>query len=281
MRRLRRARPYLLVPLALLLLIIAFKEFYDPYLVLFLDDLLHPKPGPLTVSLTDQMAVRLYSNTQPRVGKVASIQKGLVLVYQGEEQTEEGFGFGMPIIQVGDVAYLSRNASTALVQEEGATTLVKAFTIDVVDRPTRLLRVKYPDAEPLGTVVFSYTLQAPDTISVDVDFSGLNTAWDRAYLMNEQGAINFPTYEDAQGQLSDQMGRWQPVEAPLHCWRHKDGALRFCVETEPGRLKYVGRERYNQYRWTGIFYLSWSGIDIEIGPPLSRYRYTVRVELLP
>ena len=283
MSRGRRLRRYALVFLGILLLLIAIKERYDPLLVLFIEDLLHARPEPLTASLTDELILRLVPDTRPHVGKVASLQKGLVLEYQGRELVEEGFGFGVPVIQVDDVAYLSRHASTALVEEEDSTTLVKAYTVDVADRPTRFLRVKYPDVEPLGTVVFSYTLRGPDTIMVEVDLSGLEVAWDRAYLMNEQGAVNFPTYQDAQGRIwqSDQIGRWQTADDPVHCWRHQGDNLRFCVETEAGRRKFVGRERYNQYRWTGIFYLSWSGIDIEIDPPLPRYTYTIRVETMP
>jgi hypothetical protein len=162
-------------------------------------------------------------------------------------------------------------------------TLVKVYTVDVADRPTRFLRVKYEDVEPLGTVAFSYTLRSPDAIEVEVDFTGLEVNWERAYLMNEQGAVNFPVYQDASGQLQsgDDVGIWRATDDVSGCWRREEDALRFCVETEPGRRKFVGRERYNQYRWTGIYYLSWSGIDIEIDPPVDRYRYTIRVEAAP
>jgi hypothetical protein len=187
----------------------------------------------------------------------------------------------LPIVQVGDVAYLSRHATVSSVQhDEEHLSLVKTYAMDVADRPTRFLQVKYEDVDSLGTVVFTYTLDRPDTVTVTVDFDGLNVAWDRAYLMNEQGAVNFPLYEDASGQMwpGDAVGIWQATESVIGCWHQRSGGLRFCVETEPGRRKFIGRERYNQYRWTGIFYLSWSGVDIEIDPPVPRYQYTVRIE---
>jgi hypothetical protein len=280
-RRRRALRIALVLLSAGLLVLIAVVERYDPYLLLFLGDLWPPKPAPLSTALNERVSLTLYSDARPHVGKIASLQKGLVLVYEDQPLIEEGFGFGAPIIQVGDVAHLSRHASTALVQDERDVVWVKTFTIDVADRPTRLLRVKYPDVPSLGTVVFSYTLRGPETITVDVDFGGVEVAWDRAYLMNEQGAISFPAYQDAQGQVHDQVGRWSAMADPVGCWLHKDGALRFCVETEPGRRKFVGRERYNQYRWTGTFYLSWSGVDVEIAPPQRRYRYWVHVETVP
>jgi hypothetical protein len=264
----------------LVLLLAAVRERYDPFLVLFLDDLIRPKPKPLEVSLTEDTSLRLYEDTRPHVGKVASLQKGPVLVYQGRDVVEEGYGFGLPIVLVEDVAYLSRHATVSLVHKNEQTILIKVYTIDVADRPTRFLKVKFEDVDPLGSVVFTYTIQGPDTIDVEVDFTKLDVAWDAAYLMNEQGAINFPTYQNDKGQTwsGDDVGIWQPTDAPTGCWLSQEETLRFCVQTEPGRLKYIGRERYNQYRWTGIFYLSWSGVDIEIDPPLPRYRYTIRVE---
>ena len=269
--------------LALVLLLLAIRERYDPFLILFLDDMVQPKPAPLTIPLQDDLALRVYSDTRPHVGKVASLQKGLVLLHQGDPVIEEGFGFGSPIVQVGDVAYLSRHATVSRFAEGDGGTLVKTYTIDVADRPTRFLRVKYEDVDPLGTVVFRYTLVDPTTIEVEVDFTGLTVDWDRAYLMNEQGAINFLTYQDADGERwpGDAVGIWRPTQDPFGCWVHREGALRFCVETEPGRRTFVGRERYNVYRWTGVYYLSWSGIDVEIDPPVDRYRYTIHVEPLP
>ena len=116
-----------------------------------------------------------------------------------------------------------------------------------------------------------------------VDFSDLHVAWDAAYLMNEQGALNFPVYEDSTGfrQHGDALGIWHPDEDVFGCWISSDEGLRFCVETEPGRRRYVGRERYNQYNWVGIYYLSWSGIDIELSEPLPEYSYRITVEALP
>ena len=276
----RRVTRLLVSLLLISLLLAAVRERYDPFLVLFLDDVVRRKPVPLEVVLSDDVALRLYEDTRPHVGKVASLQKGLVLVVQGRELIEEGYGFGLPIVVAGDVAYLSRHAAVSARRDGDQVTLVKAYTIDTADRPTRFLREKYEDVDPLGTVVFSYTVRPPDTIEVAVDFSGLEANWDRAYLMSEQGAINFPTYQDGEGRTwtGDEVGRWRATEDAVGCWLSQDGELRFCVETEPGRRKFVGRERYNQYRWTGIFYLSWSGVDVEIDPPVERYSYSILVE---
>jgi hypothetical protein len=142
------------------------------------------------------------------------------------------------------------------------------------------LRVKYQDVQPLGTVVFSYTVRRPELIHVTVDFRGLDVHWDRAYLMNEQGARVFTHYRDPTGTLESgaDIGIWREAEAPFGCWEAPTRGLRFCVEASAGQPGFIGRERYNQYNWLGIYTLSWSGIDIQVEAPVEAYAYTIRVE---
>jgi len=276
----RRQRLTVVIVGILVVLLLAVREHFDPFLILFIDDIVNPKPPPATLALTDELTLLLYSDTRPHIGKIDLLQKGLVLVDRGKRLIEEGYGFGLPIIKYGDLPHNSRHAEVVQVDEH---TLVKRYTIDTADRWSRFLQVKYKAVEPLGTVVCTYTVTLPDTISVTVDFTGLSVAWDKAYLMNEQGARSFPIYENSAGerQHGDALGIWHPEDDVWGCWLTGDETLRFCVETEPGRRRFVGRERYNQYNWVAIYTLSWSGIDIEIDEPATHYTYTIRVQRLP
>jgi hypothetical protein len=277
----RRWLAYALITLALvLLLLIAVRERYAPRLTLHLKDLIVRSPGALDGALTDSLDLRLYTTTRPHVGKIAALQKGLVLVHEGQELIEEGYGFGLPIIEADGAAHISRHATTSLVRRGGRLTMVKAYRIDVVDRPTRPLRVKYADVAPLGTVVFSYTIRPPDAIDVTVDFSGLEADWERAYLMNEQGARAFTRYVNPDGEALNaaEVGIWEETAAPFGCWEAPAHGIRFCVEALPGQRGFVGRERYRQYNWLGFYTLSWSGIDIAVDAPRDTYTYTIRVQ---
>jgi hypothetical protein len=265
---------------AIVLLLIGVRERYAPQLTLPLRDRLGHAPGPVTAALSDDLDVRLYGTTRPYVGKIATLQKGLVLVHEGRELTEEGYGFGLPIIETNGTAYVSRHAEAELIDDDGRVSLVKAYRIDVVDRPTRFLRVKYADVAPLGTVSFTYTIRAPDAIAVTVDFRGLDAPWDRAYLMNEQGARAFDRYVAPDGETLDgtEVGIWQETQASFGCWEAPGHGVRFCVDATPGQRGFVGRERYRQYNWLGFYALSWSGIDIALEGPMDSYTYTIRVE---
>jgi hypothetical protein len=277
----RRSLKYVLSVLALLLVaLIVIRERYEPRLALHLDHLLSRPQDALNVGLDEDLALRLHSDSRPHVGKIATLQKGLVLIHKDRALIEEGYGFGLPIIEVNGVAHISRHARTSTVRRGEQLSLVKSYRIDVVDRPTRPFRVKYADVASLGTVVFSYTIRAPDAIDVTVDFGGLNADWDRAYMMNEQGARSFTRYVDSTGRELEaaDVGIWEETTAPFGCWEAPSRRVRFCVEAPPGQRGFVGRERYRQYNWLGFYALSWSGIDIAVEAPLDTYTYTIRVQ---
>ena len=269
-----RLRYLFALPILLVLAFLLLREIQEPYLWLSVDDRLDPKPDPQTLSLSDDMAVRLYSDTRPHTGKVARLQKGLILEVDGSEMVEEGFGFGLPLVEVEGQAYLSRSAS---VRREG-NTLIKQYTMDTMDTPSGFLRRKYEPVPSIGTVVVSYTVGADD-IHMMVDLSGLETGWDRAYVMNEQGARAFTRYHEPGLEVGgDQFGKWQPTTARVGCIVAGNDSVQFCVETENEGPRYYGRERYNQYYWIGMYALSWAGIDLELAPPENRFEYRIRVE---
>lgn len=278
----KRPATVTLVGLLLLTGLLLVRELYAPRLTLIVWDALRGSE-PLTVPLDETVMLRLYDDTRPHVGKIAALQKGLAMVVDGRSLVEEGFGFGAPIVQVGDVTYLSRRAETALVETGGRATLVKAYTIDVADRPTRFLQKKYQGVAPLGTVVFSYTLRPPSIVYLTVDLTGLEADWKRVYLMNEQGARAFPRYRDAAGNVREagEVSIWEESAAPFGCWEAPARGVRFCVEAPLGQPGYVGRERYLQRNWLGVYMLSWSGIDLELDAPREIFTYTLRLERLP
>lgn len=280
MRRLRRVLGG--IGLSLALLLIGWKlvaECIEPHFLLWLG----PKEPFLEVPAVAGTVLRLYSDTRPHVGKVAGLQKGLAWVLDGRLLIEEGFGFGCPIIKWEGQAYLSQQAEIEALEYEGGTRLIKRYTIDTVDTPIRFLRRKYQRVPSLGQVVFQYDIDPAGVIDVEVDLTGLQVPWTRAYLMNEQGARRFIHYTDVTGRAlsGDEIGIWEPSERfiPRACFESRERQLQFCVEPQPAATVYYGRERYEQYNWRGIYTLSWAGIDIELAAPRDVYRYRVTLEV--
>jgi hypothetical protein len=289
----------LLVALALFAGWFAVKEAIEPHWTVRLGALLDPGSPPLTADLGDGLSIRLYPDARPHIGKVARIQKGLVLALDGEELIEEGYGFGAPIVVHEGRSYLSQEAE---IEQLPSGALVKRFRIDTEDTWTQLFRRKYRAVEPLGTVVFTYTVSAPGVVDVTADFTGLTVTPELVYLTNEQGATTFTHASEvrpvpggqAQGGFADSEGarrelidapdtpdQWIPSTAEETCLESPARGIRFCVETAPGQPKFIGRERYFQRRWSGLFWLAWAGSDIELSEPAGTFGYRVRVERMP
>jgi hypothetical protein len=275
----------LLAPALLFLGWFVLKEAIEPHWIIRLGDLLMPGPPPATMALGNGLAGHVYADTRPHVGKITPVQKGLALVQGAEELIEEGYGFGAPIVIYDGRSYLSQHAEVALAPD--GQQIVKRFQMDVEDTWTQPFRRKYRAVEPLGSIVFTYTVTAPGVLEIAADFAGLRIRPELVYLTNEQGARRFTRYSDSAGvnrtfaDMPDTPDQWIPTTAERTCFAAEAQGLRFCVETQPGQAKYIGRERYYQRRWSGLFELSWAGADIELAAPRDVYRYTVRVEVMP
>jgi hypothetical protein len=254
-------------------------EIIEPHFLLWFQ----PRHGILDAPSAGGTTLRLYADTRPHVGKIAGLQKGLVWVRDRRALVEEGYGFGCPILEIDGRAHLSRHAETEVTYLGDVVRLVKRYEIDTVDTPIRFLRRKYRPLSLLGVVVFYYEIRMDGTIEVEVDFSRMEREWSRAYLMNEQGASRFTRYWDVNGTRLevDDIGIWQPSDTFVEraCFGSDDGQLGFCVEPDAPAIVHYGRERYLQYNWRGVYYLSWSGIDIEIVGPRPSYRYRLHLEV--
>jgi hypothetical protein len=278
----RRWTRWLPVGCVALFAIIGVREWFEPYLLLRIPTVLGRAPEPTDVVLQEGLALRAYADTRPHIGKIDELQKGMVLAADGVERIEEGFGFGLPIVRYEETTYMAREAEIGHARETAPTTLVKRFELSVADHPVQFLTRKYHDVASRGSVVVTYTVVAATRVAVEVDLSGLEPGWREAFLMNEQGAKGFTRYQDDQGEIwRESPGIWDEEKSRCGCWIDPVDHLRFCVETAEPHERYIGRERYHQYSWAGVYVLSWSGIDLHLTPGDPVFGYTLHIERLP
>ena len=91
--------------------------------------------GPATIRVSDHLSLRLYPDSRPHLLENATLQKGLVLVFDGEELVEEGMGLGTPVVRYSNDIYFSSSAHTFVEHGDGANqVLKKSFLIDSVSR---------------------------------------------------------------------------------------------------------------------------------------------------
>jgi hypothetical protein len=86
------------------------------------------------VPLSNSLALRIYSDTTPSNQKIADLQKGLILVYNGIEAVGEGTGFGFPVLMYSDETYFSGSSRVYVCQQTNLVTIRKVFSMDRVAR---------------------------------------------------------------------------------------------------------------------------------------------------
>jgi hypothetical protein len=85
-----------------------------------------------TVSFSKNVALNIYSDTQPCNGLLGGISKGLVLVQNGKELIGEGSGFGVPVALYRDKTYFPGSSTLHVLRQEDCTIGVKQFTLDML-----------------------------------------------------------------------------------------------------------------------------------------------------
>jgi hypothetical protein len=87
-----------------------------------------------TYSISDSVALRIHSDTKPQNLKIANLQKGMILVYNGAEVAGEGTGFGVPIGKYSDETFFS-GSSVLQVHNKGNSLIIrKEYSMDLIAR---------------------------------------------------------------------------------------------------------------------------------------------------
>ena len=89
---------------------------------------------PHTYSISDSVALRIHSDTKPQNMKIANLQKGMILLFNGAEVIGEGTGFGVPIGKYSDETFFSGSSILQVQRQENFVIIRKEFLMDLVAR---------------------------------------------------------------------------------------------------------------------------------------------------
>ncbi len=98
-----------------------------------------------TLTISDSVSLRVYSNTKPLNMKIADLQKGLVLLCNGTDVVGEGTGFGVPIAKYSDETVFSGSSFLYVRRQGNVVEIRKEFFMDLVVRDRfRNLKLENP-----------------------------------------------------------------------------------------------------------------------------------------
>jgi len=87
-----------------------------------------------TYAISDSVALRIHSDTKPLNTKIANLQKGVILVYNGAEVVGEGTGFGVPIGKYSGETFFSGSSFLEVHKKDNFVTIRKEFSMDLIAR---------------------------------------------------------------------------------------------------------------------------------------------------
>ncbi len=253
-------------------------------------------------------SLRFPNDDSPGEGLTAGLRKGVCMFASGSDLSEEGLGFGVPVIVSRWRTYLSFTAPTVEISSDG-TTVKKVFHLDAVQRvgqsdglwPYVWLEAKglvykglpwaqrwllakratgnltpnvgFFPVRSRAEVIIEYRL-GEDNVQVEVDLTGLTalSRRDRVYILNEQGGRAFPIYrEDGRVDSREHRSGWAKVSAESAGFAADDGSRWFNLRAQAGAAMFRGREVVDGQ-------LSWSGIEYDLSDwPGDSFSYRIEV----
>ena len=264
-----------------------------------------------TIRISDLMSLRVYRDTRPSNLKIANLQKGLILVYEGNELVGEGTGFGLPVLVCSDQTYFSGSSTIRVAQQDDRWSIRKEFMMDRTARnrfrnitlenrvardlvaylsrlyqmhpKLRFLRLKgvtqridinasFVQTKPIGKVNVIYAIDKK-RISINADFKDIERGkLEKMFMLNEQGSRFFRKYNDSQGTKLE--------DSQIGAW---DG-----IQAEWASLAVSNNEvgfrlwkKKNSILRRGREYLKdsldWVGLDYELSPETLLFEYPIEI----
>jgi hypothetical protein len=264
-----------------------------------------------TIFLSNSVALEVYSNTKPYNLKIASLQKGLVFVYNGLERIGEGTGFGFPVLVYPKETFFSSSSTVYVAQTADSIKIRKEFHMDrtarnkfrnvylenqkvrafmryLTDfyqkkRHLRFLSLKeffvnmgaestFVKTTSIGKLPVTYDI-SDCVINVKVDFRHLKRANpQKVFVLNEQSAGFFRKYSDA--------NRASLIDRQIGAWDNVDSDWA-CLTDLQGRVGYrlwnVNGSVLRRGRETMKNCLDWVGLDYEVNPHREVFEYKIEI----
>ncbi len=274
---LRKILPKLIVFL-LIISFIGYKEYVAPYWRYHINEWVSKSSPAYRVVLENGLGLAMYSGSKPHVGKIAGLQKGLILTQYGKNLIGEGYGFGLPMIVVNGATWLASKAKTGKFVHGDTTILSKQYIFDTRENDVNFPRRRYTPLQPIGSVRIDYLIYK-NSIEVHADMRGLvDVDYKYIYFMNEQSGKHFRHGLNAIGRKIDLI-QWQaPLPMAMLGIHAPRLGITYWVKDKMETLKYLGRETLARWHWWGHESTNWAGCDLRLDNKSPTFKYTLTID---
>lgn len=211
-----------------------------------------------------------HPSDQPRVGKVAALEKGPILELPGNKAVAagEGMGFGVPIARYADGWVFAGDAVTVDVSSGDRVEWRKTYALDRLERLDAGGRFQGFQAIPARAhVVVDYRLVG-DHLEVVVEPGDLGGAAEVS-ILNEASA-SFDNEADPTGtHVGAAIGPGRAVSADWARLRSGSLGLEWALDRPSGATLLAGREL------NPALGLDWAGLDLHFGPGFNGTDYSI------
>lgn len=242
---------------------------------------------------------------------MANLQKGLRLVYRGEELIGEGAGFGVPVVSYANDMFFSGSSNLNLKNRGNSIILHKEFMMDRVQRKeikgirlenqtlraiwrlmdklyrkhrrlqsiastdmARRMGIKFvfKDADPAGKVAITYCIDR-NRINVRADFSLLSKdRLRKIFLLNEQGTKFFRRYSNSDGSSI--------IDGHIGAWRNVNAKSAKITDAR-GKIGFELLKKNGSILHVGREVVDgsadWIGLDYELDCGDNKFEYEIRI----
>ncbi|HLN45729.1 MAG TPA: hypothetical protein VK209_08485 [Candidatus Sulfotelmatobacter sp.] len=263
----------------------------------------------VSIPISQSLTLNIYSSNKPHNLKIAELQKGLILTYNGIQLVGEGAGFGLPVIVCPEETFFSGSAKVTISIVSGLVRIVKEFSMDRVlrnkfgklqleNRQVRSLlkylaglyqnnqsfrsvlfrefmtnlRIKssFEKKDTVGKISVTYEV-SKNNIKVQVDLSGVKTQYRKEiFILNEQSSHFFRKYSDSQGTTL--------TDNEIGAWNNSKGQYASFTDVQDrfGFRVWQAEGAILRYgREVMRNHLDWIGLDFEVNPKKDIFEYKV------
>ncbi|MDQ7053293.1 MAG: hypothetical protein Q9P14_10510 [candidate division KSB1 bacterium] len=261
--------------MVLIFLPLLVQEIAQPHYMLKLKDALKSPSPALRASMALDLHATLYADTKPFVGRIATLQKGVVISYKGKPIIGEGYGLGVPIVHKDGTPWLASRAKIGRFTRGDTVILAKVYYYDTIETDKEIPRLRYRrQGRVLTRIRVNYFIYQ-NRVDVVADLrDARRKGAEEVFFMNELSGHLF-RYAITQNRRKLDLLNWQLAPSGLVGLVSPKLGLTMWVQCNDTWDRFLGREVLSSWKWYGHIESDWTGCVIHVEKMPARFQYTL------